>query len=67
MDDSASTISLAKSLSGREQPRVRLRRRKTPGCMRGEDIQQSELFTYGSLEEPIPANHPLRRIRTMVE
>jgi hypothetical protein len=28
--------------------------------MRGEDIQQNELFSYGSLEERIPANHPLR-------
>jgi transposase len=35
--------------------------------MRGEDIQQSELFSYGSLEERIPANHPLRPIRTMVD
>jgi transposase len=35
--------------------------------MRGEDIQQHELFSYGSLEERVPANHPLRPIRTMVE
>src|SRR5580700_12236621 len=35
--------------------------------MRGEDIQQSELFSYGSLEERIPASHPLRPIRTMVD
>ncbi|MDQ2711510.1 MAG: IS5 family transposase [Acidobacteriota bacterium] len=35
--------------------------------MRGEDIQQAEFFSYGSLEERIPANHPLRPIRSMVD
>jgi len=35
--------------------------------MRGEDIQQSELFSYGSLEDRAPANHPLRAIRAMVD
>jgi transposase len=35
--------------------------------MRGEDLQQSELFSYGSLEERVPANHPLRPIRLMVD
>jgi len=35
--------------------------------MRGEDIQQSELFSYGSLEERIPASHPLRPVRAMVD
>jgi transposase len=35
--------------------------------MRGEDIQQSELFSYGSLEERVPSTHPLRPIRTMVD
>jgi transposase len=35
--------------------------------MRGEDIQQSELFSYGSLEERVPASHPLRPIRAMVD
>jgi transposase len=35
--------------------------------MRGEDIQQSELFSYGSLEERVPATHPLRAIRGMVD
>ena len=35
--------------------------------MRGDDIQQTELFSYGSLEERIPANHPLRPIRSMVD
>lgn len=35
--------------------------------MRGEDIQQNELFSYGSLEERVPGNHPLRPIRQMVE
>jgi len=35
--------------------------------MRGEDIQQHELFSYGSLEERVPADHPLRPIRAMVD
>jgi transposase len=35
--------------------------------MRGADIQQNELFSYGSLEERIPADHPLRPIRQMVD
>lgn len=35
--------------------------------MRGEDIQQGDLFSYGSLEERVPATHPLRAIRTMVD
>ena len=35
--------------------------------MRGEDIQQNELFSYGSLEERVPASHPLRPIRMMVD
>ena len=35
--------------------------------MRGEDVQQDELFSYGSLEERVPADHPLRPIRAMVD
>jgi transposase len=35
--------------------------------MRGEDLQQHELFSYGSLEERVPADHPLRAIRLMVD
>jgi transposase len=35
--------------------------------MRGEDVQQHELFRYGSLEERVPSDHPLRPIRTMVD
>src|SRR5512136_1849371 len=35
--------------------------------MRGEDIQQHDLFSYGSLEERVPPSHPLRPIRTMVD
>jgi transposase len=34
--------------------------------MRGEDIQQNELFSYGSLDERVPEEHPLRPIRVMV-
>ena len=35
--------------------------------MRGKDVQQDELFSYGSLDERVPANHPLRPIRAMVD
>src|SRR5450759_845325 len=35
--------------------------------MRGEDQQQHELFGYGSLEERVPQDHPLRPIRAMVD
>src|ERR1700748_782016 len=35
--------------------------------MRGEDLQQDQLFSYGSMEEKIPADHPLRAIRGMVD
>lgn len=35
--------------------------------MRGEDVQQSELFSYRSLEDRVPAAHPLRAIRAMVD
>ena len=35
--------------------------------MRGDDIQQNDLFSYGSLEERVPESHPLRPIRQMVD
>ncbi len=35
--------------------------------MRGEDRQQQELFSYGSLEERVPRDHPLRPMRAMVD
>jgi hypothetical protein len=35
--------------------------------MRGEDLQQDELFSYGSLAEGVSAEHPLRPIRQMVD
>ena len=35
--------------------------------MRGKDIQQSAMFSYVSPEERVPADHPLRPIRTMVD
>lgn len=35
--------------------------------MRGEDLQQHELFSCGSLEERIAAHHPMRPIRAMVD
>src|SRR5712671_3042012 len=35
--------------------------------MRGKDTQQSAMFSYISPERRVPADHPLRPIRTMVD
>src|ERR1700690_3930266 len=35
--------------------------------MRGTDTQQSSMFSYLSPEQRVPANHPLRPIRLMVD
>ena len=35
--------------------------------MRGEDLQQHDLFSYVSLEYRVPADHPLRPVRAMVD
>ena len=35
--------------------------------MRGDDQQQSEMFSYLSLEQRVPQDHPLRAIRKTVE
>jgi transposase len=35
--------------------------------MRGEDRQSGGLFSYVDLEAPVPADHPLRPIRTIVD
>jgi transposase len=35
--------------------------------MRGDDQQQSGKFSYVALEERVPQDHPLRRIREMVD
>jgi transposase len=35
--------------------------------MRGNDQQQSGMFSYVSLEERVPASHPLRAIRALVD
>jgi transposase len=35
--------------------------------MRGDDRQETKLFSYISLEERVPKNHPLRDIRRMVD
>src|SRR5215510_5489703 len=35
--------------------------------MRGQDTQQNTMFSYLSPEQRVPADHPLRRIRPMVE
>ena len=35
--------------------------------MRGDDQQQSDVFSYISAEQRVPQNHPLRPIREMVD
>jgi len=35
--------------------------------MRGDDIQQGAMFSYLSPEQRVPADHPLRPIRQMVD
>ncbi|HZU25020.1 MAG TPA: IS5/IS1182 family transposase, partial [Bryobacteraceae bacterium] len=35
--------------------------------MRGDDQQQSGMFSYVSLEERVPQDHPLRTIRKSVD
>src|SRR5450432_2224983 len=35
--------------------------------MRGKDTQQNAMFSYLSPEQRVPADHPLRPIRTMVD
>src|SRR2546423_4142666 len=36
-------------------------------AMRGRERQQSSMFSYVSLEERVPADHPLRAMRTLVD
>ena len=31
--------------------------------MRGSDVMQEELFTLGGLDQYVPVDHPLRRVR----
>ena len=33
--------------------------------MRGQDIQQEEWFSYKTLEERVPEDHPLRIVRLL--
>ncbi|WP_026687798.1 transposase, partial [Azovibrio restrictus] len=35
--------------------------------MRGADVMQGAMFSYVSLEDRIPAEHPLRRLRVLVD
>ncbi len=36
-------------------------------AMREADVQQGGLFSYVSVESRIPANHPLRAVRTLLD
>jgi transposase len=35
--------------------------------MRGDERYQEEMFSYGSLGQRVPANHPLRRVRALAD
>ena len=35
--------------------------------MRGTDVQQSGMFSYVSLESRVPAAHPQRAVRTLLD
>ena len=35
--------------------------------MRGADVQQGGLFSYVSVEERVPAKHPLRGVRPLLD
>ena len=35
--------------------------------MRGDDKQQAWMFSYVTMEQRIPADHPMRRIRAMAD
>ena len=52
--------------NGRAMPNVARPQWRVPG-MRGESPQQTILFSYRSVEDRIPVDHPLRVIRQLVE
>ena len=35
--------------------------------MRGVDVQQGGMFSYVSLEDRVPADHPLRTVRLLLD
>jgi hypothetical protein len=35
--------------------------------MRGDEQHQEEMFSYGSLSQRVPLDHPLRRVRSMAD
>lgn len=35
--------------------------------MRGDELLQEEMFSYGSLSQRVPLDHPLRRVRAMAD
>jgi len=49
------------------RPKIRFGMTNRPYNMRGDDQHQSELFSDQGLEDRVPADHPLRRIRTLAD
>ncbi|MEO8999409.1 MAG: IS5/IS1182 family transposase, partial [Rhodanobacter sp.] len=35
--------------------------------MRSPDVQQLDMFSYVSVEERVPSDHPIRKLRVMVD
>jgi hypothetical protein len=46
---------------------LRLKCSDRPSCMRGNDHQQTNMYSYFSPEQRVRANHPLRAIRAMAD
>src|SRR5215470_14906819 len=65
---------MARMLSGTIRIYVKIHRNKLPlkcsdrlSCMRGQDNQQSDMFSYLSPEQRVRPDHPLRAIRAMAD
>src|ERR1700740_1355772 len=41
--------------------------RRWKDSMRGADVDQGGLFSYVSMEKRVPATHPLRRVRALLD
>jgi transposase len=64
----ALTLSISRSLLKNHKSGLGKKNKKVQNCcMRGEDQQQSGMFSYVTLEDRVPAEHPLRAIRKTVD